>query len=235
MPGAPALASDGAIWEVTPSGLIRIDRAQGAGDEWSVIAEDIASDLNHAVTAGPDGSVWTTRDGSVVNVTPDGSRTSIGRPRGVAKLPEAGPLASQGPVVWVAGTQQVHRWDGAWASIRLPESNTWVSEMMVSPDGALWAVMVQEDGPVTLARYPDATSTDGVWAVEVGEVRGLAARPDGSVCTLRRAEADVVCFDAGMAVVSSTPVGGWAQALSVAADGSTWVLGEQVARMPSPS
>ena len=77
------------IWQATAQGLVRIE-----GDGWSVVAKDIGGDIRISLAAGDDGSVWTILDGDVVQVRPDGSRTSIGRPRAAAPLFEGAPLAA---------------------------------------------------------------------------------------------------------------------------------------------
>ncbi len=130
---APVLATDGAIWQATPQGLVRIE-----GDDWAVVAEDIGGYARVSLAAGDDGSVWTISDGDVVTVRPDGSRTSIGRPQGSKRLFEGLPLAAGAGVVWTAdsdptrGLAWLHRWDGQWSDVGVPEPYTWVTQLLVA-------------------------------------------------------------------------------------------------------
>ena len=225
---APILATDGAIWQATPKGLVRIE-----GDDWAVVADDIGGYARVALAAGEDGSVWTISDGDVVAVRPDGSRTSIGRPQGSKRLFEGLPLAAGSGVVWTAdsdpkrGLAWLHRWDGQWSDVGVPEPYTWASQILVAADGAVWATLDAEDAGQALARY-----ADGEWTVDRGAASGLAQTPTGEVCTIRAP--GVVCYDAaGLAAgapVSTYPVD--VKALGIAPDGAAWVLGEQVARLP---
>ncbi len=225
---ALVLATDGAIWQATPKGLVRIE-----GDDWAVVAEDIGGYTRTSLATGEDGSVWTISDGDVVTVRPDGSRTSIGRPQGSKRLFEGLPLAAGSGVVWTAdsdakrGLAWLHRWDGQWSDVGVPEPYTWASQILVAADGAVWATLDAEDAGQALARY-----ADDEWTVDRGAAGGLAQTPTGEVCSIR--DPGVVCYDAaGLAAgapVSTYPVD--VKALSIASDGTAWVLGEQVARLP---
>jgi hypothetical protein len=225
---ALVLASDGSIWQATPTGLVRID-----GDDWSVVAQDIGGYTRVSLAAGEDGSVWTISDGDVVTVGPDGSRTSIGRPEGSRRLFEGLPLAAGLGVVWTADTDPtrglawLHRWDGRWSDVGVPEPYLAATQLLVSQDAAVWATLETGDGDQALARY-----ADGEWTVDRVAARGLAQTPAGEVCSIRKA--GVVCYDAaGLAAgapVSTYPVE--VKALGIAPDGAAWVLGEQVARLP---
>jgi hypothetical protein len=145
-------------------------------------------------------------------------------------------LAAGLGVVWTADTDPtrglawLHRWDGRWADIGVPEPYLSATQLLVSKDTAVWATLETGDGDQALARY-----ADGEWTVDRGGARGLAQTPAGEVCTIR--DAGVVCYDAdGLAAgapVSTYPVA--VGALSIAPDGATWVLGEQVARLPAGS
>jgi hypothetical protein len=226
-PAVPA--SDGALWQASGDGLLRI-----AGDGWSVVADDIGGDIRSSLAAGEDGSVWTILDGDVVQVRPDGSRTPIGRPGGSRPLFAGAPLAAGPGVVWTAdvdpkhGVSRLLGWDGTWAAVGVPEPYTWASQLLVAADGAVWATLDAEDAGQALARY-----ADGEWTVDRAAARGLAQTPSGEVCSIR--DPGVVCYDAaGLAAgapVSTYPVD--VKALSIAPDGSAWVLGEQVARLPT--
>ena len=222
------MATDGAIWQATAQGLVRIE-----GDGWSVVANDIGGDIRSSLAAGDDGSVWTILDGDVVQVRPDGSRTSIGRPPGSTPLFAGAPLAAGPGVVWTAdadpkrGLARLHRWDGQWSQVSVPEPFSWASQLLVAADAAIWATLDAEDAGQALARY-----ADGGWTVDRGVSRGLAQTPVGDVCAIR--DLGVSCYDeVGLAAgtpVSTVPLD--VKALSIAPDGAAWVLGEQVARLP---
>jgi hypothetical protein len=228
---APVLATDGAVWQATPQGLVRIE-----GDEWAVVDEVICGYARTSLAAGDGGSVWTISDGDVVTVRPDGSRTSIGRPQGSKGLFEGNPLAAGPGVVWTSdsdptrGLSRLLSWDGQWSDVAVPEPYNWVTQLLVATDGAVWATFDGEDVGQALARY-----ADGRWTIDGGAARGLAQTPSGDVCSIR--DAGVACYDAaGLAAgspVSTYPVD--VGALSIAPDGSVWVLGEQVARLPEGS
>jgi hypothetical protein len=227
----PVLATDGAIWQATPTGLMRIE-----GDDWAVVAEDIGGYARVSLASGDEGSVWTISDGDVVTVRPDGSRTSIGTPQGSTGLFEGAPLAAGAGVVWTAdsdpqrGLAWLHGWAGRWSDVAVPEPYTWVAQLLATEDGAVWAIFDGGDVGQALARY-----ADGRWTIDRGAARGLARTPSGEVCSIR--EREVACYDAaGLAARapgSTYPVG--VRALSIAPDGSAWVLGEQVARLPEGS
>jgi hypothetical protein len=228
---AAVMATDGAIWQATAEGLVRIE-----GDSSTVVADDVSGYTGVSLASGEDSSVWTIVDGDVVQIRPDGSRTSIGRPEGSKPLFDVAPLAAGPGVVWTSrsdperGLAWLARWDGRWTTAGIPEPYTWVPQLLLAPDAAVWAVLDGEEVGQALARY-----ADGRWTVDQGAARGLAQTPAGEVCTIR--DAGVVCFDAdGLAAgapVSTYPVA--VGALSIAPDGATWVLGEQVARLPAGS
>ncbi|HYN56359.1 MAG TPA: hypothetical protein VES03_04080 [Motilibacterales bacterium] len=229
---APVLATDGAVWVATGAGLVRIE-----GDASSVVADDLGSYTRTSVAAGEDGCVWTIAEGDVVRVCADGARTSIGRPKGTRGLWEAAALTAGPGVVWTTvsdpdrGLAWLARWDGRWSTMGVPEPYTWVPHLLVARDGAVWAVIDSEhEAGQALARY-----TDGQWTVDRGGARGLAQTPAGEVCSIR--DPGVVCYTpvglAAGAPVSTVPVA--VNALGIAPDGSAWVLGEQVARLPGGS
>ena len=203
---APVLATDGAIWQATPKGLVRIE-----GDEWAVVDEDIGGYARTSLAAGDGGSVWTISDGDVMTVRPDGSRTSIGRPQGSKGLFEGTPLAAGPGVVWTSdsdptrGLSRLLSWDGQWSDVAVPEPYNGVTQLLVATDGAVWATFDGEDVGQALARY-----ADGRWTIDGGAARGLAQTPSGDVCSIR--DAGVACYDAaglaGGAPVSTYPVDG---------------------------
>jgi len=231
MAHAPVLATDGAVWVAAGEGLVRIE-----GDTSTVVADDLGGYTPTSLAAGADGTVWTISDGEVVQISADGSRTSIGRPEGSRPLFEGAPLAWVPGVVWTSdsdperGLSRLLEWDNRWSTVGVPEPYGGVGRLLVAKDGAVWATLDAEDAGQALARY-----ADGRWTVDRGGARGLAQTPAGEVCSIR--DARVVCYDAdGLAAgapVSSYPV--VVGALSIAPDGSAWVLGEQVARLPEGS
>ncbi|MCU0262636.1 MAG: hypothetical protein MUF09_03080 [Candidatus Nanopelagicales bacterium] len=231
---SPVLATDGAVWQVTGQGLVRI-----LGETASVVSTDVGGYSRISLAAGEDGSVWTVSAGDVVQVRPDGSIRSIGRPEGSRPFPAATPLAVGPGVVWLAestpgtGDVRLARWGGGWSYVESPRapngmSYTWAAQIRVGADGAVWAIMAADEESMVLSRYADSG-----WTVDDGWARALAATPAGEMCAIR--EEGVACYDAaglatGTAVNSPVPVD--AVALGIAADGTAWVLGEQVARLP---
>lgn len=226
---SPVLASDGAVWAVTPEGLVRI--AEGAAE---VLDDRIAGYGPCSLAAGADAGVWAIREGSVVRVDADGRATDIGRPPGTTRVWEAAPLAASvggtGQGVWVAlptdrhGTARLAHWDGDWTLVDVPVDEGYVTQLLVAADGSVWLVLDSPDRG--LARL-----AGGSWSFDPGTATGLAAAPDGSVCSLR---ADgVQCYDASLSLVRTIPVavGDGPSALGIAPDGAVWVLGEQVSRV----
>ena len=112
----------------------------------------------------------------------------------------------------------------------VPEPYSWVTQLLVASDGAVWGILDAEDAGQALARY-----ADGRWTMDRGAARGLAQTPSGEVCTIR--DAGVTCYDAS-GVAAGAPVSTYpleVGALGIGGDGSAWVLGEQVARLPEGS
>lgn len=230
-PGSPVLASDGAVWAVVDEGLVRI-----AGDQDETVVDDgFDAGSSPSLAAGPKGSVVAVDHGSVVQVSPRGKRTALGRPKGARGLSSDSALAARDGVVWVA-SGSIHRWDGAWSTLpELPASNggtggtgaAGASQLAAAPDGSLWVIASDEQQvDIGLARF-----ADGTWTMGPRGVRGVAVAPDGAVCTVRVAEADVACYSPSMTLVRTMPVGDPPEALGIAPDGAVWVLGEQVARL----
>ena len=223
-----ALATDGAVWMATDSGLIRFHRGQE-----QVMADDISEG---ATVAGPEGSVWVVADGDVVNVGADGTRTGIGHPDGAGSgslcLAAAGPDGS----VWVDtgcgnAVPALARWDGAtWTAIQAPE-NAWLMEMAVTDDGTTWAAFTG-DGPEDPASGI-ARLDQGSWVTYPGwPVSGLSAAPGGRVCALSDPDhPSISCFDRTEEFLT-IPVDQSVQDVLVAPDGAMWVVGSQVARLP---
>ncbi|HYN55591.1 MAG TPA: hypothetical protein VES03_00185 [Motilibacterales bacterium] len=233
--GRPAaLATDGAVWALTSAGLTRI-----SGGEWSAVAPDLIDWPDDGmfwndpqVVAGPDGLVWTNgQDGTIVGVGAEGARNEIGTPPGLdLAVPRA---AGTDGTVWVVAADpssevpSLRRWDGAWATVAVPEDVSEVGEMVVAGDGALWAALGRGSGGSALGRY-----ADGAWTVfPEPAAHTLAAAPGSVVCTGMPVASPIRCYDAS-GLVGTVAFDGWYDDFDVAPDGAVWVCGEQIARLP---
>ena len=142
-------------------------------------------------------------------------------------------MAAGPGVVWTAdsdpkrGLSRLLRWDGQWSDVAVPEPYNWVTQLLVATDGAVWATF---DGRMWAKPSP---GTPMVGGRSTGVRPAVWRRPPPGRCASIR-DAGVACYDAaGLAAgapVSTYPVE--VGALSIAPDGSAWVLGEQVARLP---
>jgi hypothetical protein len=229
--GCPAaLASDGAIWMTTSEGLVRWADGRAA-----VVVENLEE---CSVVAGPSGSVWVTDGGDVVQVRADGSRTSIGRPKGAdrAYLQAAGPDGT----VWVQTEcdgppiPALARWDGqSWQGVDVPDPSVWLMGMAVTDDGAAWAGFIGEDpqDPNSgIARY-----ADGSWTTFPGWPYGVMAAPGGRACSMDDPDDGTAlnCYGP-QGRVATVHVPQSAVNLGIAPDGTIWISGGQVARMSEP-
>jgi ligand-binding sensor domain-containing protein len=221
--GSGVVASDGAVWVLTPAGLVRVD-----GDDWTVMSEGATSWQQPA--AGPDGSVWAIEESDevvrVVRFHADGTRTTIDDPP-IDDPPIAPERLAVGPdgALWAAGGWDLARWDGTWQQLPPPPdwSPYWVSGLEVTPDGALW---VSGIAPDVFARY-----ADGEWTTFEHDAEQLVALSDGTVCIAPF----LACFDATGAIVGTiteTLPGVYFDGIDIAPDGAVWVHGEQIARLP---
>lgn len=221
-----AVGPDGAVWAISPDGLIRYD-----GSDWVTVDASITSG---PLAVGPDGVAWAMSGDRLVRFDSDGrtviGRTPLGRdPRGVL-------LSSGQPgVVWV-GTNamemapQAARWDGQWTKTPV---DAWTLQILATADGSLWAEASNNETG-WLIRY-----SDGRWS-EVPESRGrgiggsLASSPTGEVCIKggdNRGGDALTCYDAdGLSATVALPE--LSAEVSIGSDGAAWVLGEQVARLP---
>jgi hypothetical protein len=219
-------ATDGALWFVTPTGVPRVDGADAV-----IVAKDITSG---AVRPGPDGSVWVAANGDVVQLEPDGSRTSIGHP----DEGEAACVLSGGGdgSVWVdigcetSPVPVLFRWDGSsWQPVDLPSSDVWLLDMTVTDDNTAWAAFAgvdPEDPNSGVARY-----ADGAWEVNPGWPGVLVTAPGGLVCSTDDPTDwnALRCYDAdGLRQTIHLP---FMADVSIAPDGAIWVSGEQIARL----
>lgn len=228
--GCPAaLATDGAVWMTTQDGLVRW--ADGS-------AEVVLPGLEECgVLAGPSASVWVSDGGDVVQVGPDGTTTSIGRPKGAdrAYLQAAGTDGS----VWVQTEcdgppiPTLARWDGqSWQGVDVPDPSVWLGGMAVTDDGAAWAAFYGEDAQDPnsgVARY-----SDGSWTVFRGWPFGIVAAPGGRACSMDGEDGTTLnCYGAqGKVATIHVPLD--TVNMGIAADGAIWIGGSQVARMPEP-
>lgn len=225
-PVAPVQASDGAIWEVTRFG--ELVRLEGEAAAVLVPSDDYGSGGPLAPAAR--GAVWTIVDGEVVRVAPDGTRRSASAPEGGPLGPYTALAALGDERVWIDHEGVIQQWaDGRWSDLPAgPGSDGMVAELLAAPDGALWALEgLDEFQTSTLMRY-----SAGAWQVGPSGSHGLVAGPEGTVCTIRRQQADIACYDAGLSVTRTIPVGAPVHAVGFAPDGAVWVVGEQVARIP---
>ncbi|MGB8021299.1 MAG: hypothetical protein WCF04_08735 [Candidatus Nanopelagicales bacterium] len=234
--GRPAaLATDGALWALTSQGLVRY-----VGQDWRAVAPDVIEGPDDGISwndprvvAGPEGSVWTNiPDGTIVGVGTDGSRAPIGRPPGYSfAVPRAGGADGS---VWVsspptADEPSLARWDGKWSIVALPKGVDEVEELVTATDGSLWAALLrdQDTGGTALGRY-----ADGEWALFPEEsAHSLAAAPESVVCAGRPVAGPIRCYDPD-GLVGAITFEAWYDDFDIAPDGSVWIRGEQITRLP---
>jgi hypothetical protein len=143
--------------------------------------------------------------------------------------------SGQPGAVWVGtnaweSTPQAARWDGKWAEIPV---DAWTLQILALADGSVWAEASNNETG-WLIRY-----ADGRWS-EVPQSRGrgiggpLQASPTGDVCA-KGSDAEgrdaMTCYDAD-GPTATVVLPELSAETSIGADGATWVLGEQVARLP---
>jgi hypothetical protein len=236
--------------------LVRIDAAGSR----PVPGEAVFSGYGATVDAGPDGTVWALQDDGVVQVLPDGTRRPIGVPTSVDAPPEDyGPEYADrvclhgvdpGGAVWVsefsdaddeectAGTW--HRWDGGrWDAAEAPDPFTSSPEHLVTGEGAGWVLRPSNAG-TEISRLVDGAL---VPVAERPSLRQLAAAVGGGACAFEYASRDdiepltIVCFGPEGEEYARIDVAGMAtydSHFSIAADGSVWLLGPQVAKLGQP-
>jgi hypothetical protein len=257
--GSLVRASDGALWAISGAGLARFTSAawQVVAPEY-LPGRDLA-DPAPRVVAGAAGAVWVVPQGiatgsgrlRLVEVRPDGGRTSIripidpgtsrlvglagGADRAVWALVGVGSGAGEG--VTESGLR-VLRWDGGWSESPAPPlSGAGVADSVVTRDGALWVSGIGPDQQGMVARLSDDGWT--VFDVPMAEIWALGDR----VCGMPERSTAGMFSDASPAPVVVTcirpsgPAGTLRLdlpviALGMAPDGTTWVLGEQLARLP---
>lgn len=255
------VATDGAIWVTLidedsvdyPGGgrLVRI-----TADGYTVSDQVALCERGATQAAGEAGSLWVLEPGrgEVVQVWPDGRRTSIGHPRrvdpapadewrSVSAAPGAVCLNGVDPAgsVWVneydpsledeecvRGTW--HRWDGRkWRTAKRPDPFTSAEEKVVAADGVGWMLRPTERG-TEIARYANGRI---VPVATRPRMSSLAAVSGNRACAFEYASetnpSHIVCFDAA-GDIAQYDVSARATAdsqFAVAADGSIWLVGSQ--------
>ena len=231
-----AVGEDRAVWAATSAGLARFD-----GSGW----QEISAGDHQAIALGPDGVPWTAR------ADPDGP--SVGRVGG-ARIPEPVPLVSVRTLavasdrdVW-AGTagyfNGLAHFDGdGWTSVTPVEGqpNFGVLDIQVAPKGDIWVALVPFDpatpsalDPLVVARFDGSGWTvyrdaDGV---PFGNIN------DGSIGDLAISPSGVPLLTAGPGLLEfhhdrwSLLQEGRFSHVSVAPDGTIWLAGDGLFRLP---
>ena len=218
---AAVVATDGAIWTMTGEGLVRYVDDVGqfitAGD----VGQSITVGARGCVAfPGPDSGVWLRSDPGFVLATPQGAGSPVPLPRD-SGCPGRGSWAA-GPdgtvLVSTPSEDQVsddgHKcymlrsslrlWDGSsWRSIDPPDPTVPVWGVLVTDDGAAWAISGD-----TLSRYDDQqwTTIDpdiGNTSPRPGAARtalAFRAAPAGEACVLSETDSAtsrgrISCYD----------------------------------------
>lgn len=214
------VAPDGSLWATTSIGLARHTAAG-----WTTIDKRLT---RGPVAVDPQGTVWALAGSRLVQFDQAGKRTIGLTPLG-SKLSDSLLTSALGGVVWVGSNSitarpTVARWDGKWTKVQAP---AWTQEILAAPDGSLWAA-ANDNNERWLLRY-----ADGRWKEVAGSRKygptGLVVSPLGDVCAV---VSDLVCFDAS-GLTSRTVLPQRSNEASIARDGATWVVGEQVAKLPT--
>jgi hypothetical protein len=257
--GSLVRASDGALWAISGAGLARFTSTAWQVVAPGYLPGRDLADAAPRVVAGAAGAVWVIpRDGAVgsgglrlVEVRPDGGRTSIripvdpgasrlvglagGADRAVWALVGVGSGAGEG--VTESGLR-VLRWDGGWSESPAPPlSGAGVADSLVTRDGSLWVSGIGPEKQDRVARLSD----DG-WTVFDVPMAALWALGDRA-CGVPEPSTAGMFTDARPAPVVVTCLGPSGPAgslrldlpviaLGMAPDGTAWVLGEQLARLP---
>ena len=236
---AAVVATDGAIWTTTGEGLVRFvdDSAQFV----TVGARGCVA------FPGPDSGVWLSSDAGFVLATPQGAGPTVPLPRDL----DAAIVWAAGPdgTVLVGGSSEeairaanpeaedltgglgssLRLWDGSsWQSIDPPDPQLRLYGVLVTDDGAAWAIRGNETENVslTLSRYDNQqwTTIDP----DVGSFLAFHAAPAGVACVLSHNERGgypdlgrVSCYDsAGQTAGPATTMEVFE--FRVAPDGAIW-------------
>jgi hypothetical protein len=233
-----ALAPDGTLWATTKDGVWTFD-----GSAW---AEQEADDYD-TLAFGPDGDAWVTSGG---NQEPSVQRVN-GDP-----LPGAAPFIGGVTALEVLGEDDVWaassggylpgglaHFDGkGWTQMKPIEGRDfdYVMDLEVTPDGDVWASFLLFDAtaenpapsPIVVARFDGASwqiyrDAEGV---PLGSGPGtLELTPDGTLVVA--AESGLVEFRDGAWTLLQE---GSFQDFSIAPDGTIWLMGDGLYRLPAP-
>ncbi len=241
--GAIAVAPDGVPWVATEEGLARFD-----GSRW----EEIASGPHDAIAFGPDGSVWTA-SGSTIR--------EVGGTAVPGQVPLLGSVTSfrviRGDEIWAASCEGW--WDACERAIAHFDGEAWeivepagladdslVRDLGVTAEGDVWISALvpsaNDRWAVTALRYRDGAWTEVVETdTEVPldtpspmdrgffDLGGIGTTPDGRVLLL--APGGPFAFgDGSWSQVAS----GRFSDLSVASDGTVWLVGDGLFRLSAP-
>ena len=252
------VATDGALWTTAPAESGAGQFARISSDGYRVIGDrPVACGYGASQSPGPDGSVWVLQGDDVIQYWPDGRRESIGRPKSIDPPPDPDEWGAESAEriclhgvdptgsVWVsewseeddaecwAGTW--HRWDGQrWSPADSPDPFTSSQEHVVSGDGIGW-LLRYSDGQTEIARYSQG---DIVPVATRPRMSSLTAVSGGRACVFEYPDAGsidtsaIVCYDAGGDIARFDVAGRSASQFSIAPDGSVWLVGPQVARLP---
>jgi hypothetical protein len=229
------VTSDGAVWASTSAGLARF-----AGDGW----EEVADGDHQTIALGPDGVPWTAREG------PDGP---IVGPVGGSPIPEPVPLVTVRTLgvvsdsdVW-AGTggyfNGLAHYDGSrWTPVTPVEGQPdfGVVDILVAPEGDVWVSLVffgpERGYPGVVARFDGRGWTvyrdaDGValGTLDEGVIGGDLAISPGGVPLLASGSGLLEFRDGEWSLAQE----GRFSRVSVTPDGTTWLAGDGLFRLPT--
>jgi len=200
--------------------------------------------------------VWVVDDGDVVEFRADGTRHSIGHPKGMVLFFVRG-VGVDGSV-WVSGgldeggedvgpvNEGWHRWDGRrWAPEQAPDIFVSSWQTAVADDGTGWALGGDEAGTgYAISRYADGAVRTFVSGPMVSP-HTLAVLAGGQACVVEvpvEMEGDtpitdgsrpsgVACYDDDGQYATFALPDLRLQGVAIAPDGAVWVLGPQVVRL----
>jgi hypothetical protein len=233
-----ALAPDGTLWATTEEGVWTFD-----GSRW----EEMSAGDYDTLAFGPDGDAWVTSGGAqgsiVQRVNGDRLRGTVPFMNGVTALQVLGD-----DDVWAASSGGflpggLAHFDGeGWTEIKPIEGRDfdYVMDLAVTPDGIVWASFLLFDAtaedpapsPIVVTRFDGASWQiyRDAGGVPFGAGSGtLELTPDGTL--VLAAEPGLVEFRDGAWTLLQE---GWFQDFSIAPDGTTWLLGDGLYRLPAP-
>lgn len=185
--------NSGAMWGVTQNGLL----ARRTGNKWSLVSTNSIWPGRDAfcVVADNRGAIWVGARNQLYRLQ-DGQWKGWQRRDGLIPSRIYALLASTNGDLWVAGTapdslQRLR--DGQWENFSLPQGSGYIRALAEDAAGNVWAGTTRD----TLLRIRDnqiSNETTNVLRVATS-VRGMCARPDGSVW--------FVCAGGGLAWLGS--------------------------------